>query len=201
MTDAIKPALTPEQWAQAPKVYLREPRHVVRGPGRGGLPSHGMSDEGFGVELANDGSMWVWDDSNGASVDADRRHGLAALALHGQVFGFTRDDVEDLRWIATEFVVPGTGASVRLQGMADRIEALLPPANTAIAKTVGDIVVPTGVTQFAYVQALRDGTHVVIPKGTRSQIAYVDDVETGWYFDAEAEGGPVLTEVRPAARR
>lgn len=53
------------------------------------------------------------------------RPAVAALALYGQTFGFTREDVTQLRFLAAtdgweafrEFAI----------GLADRIEALLPP--------------------------------------------------------------------------
>lgn len=60
------------------------------------------------------------------------RHALAALALCGQPFGFTHDDVEFVRSMEgsewdrfgpTEY----RQMAVRLQSIADRIAALLPP--------------------------------------------------------------------------
>lgn len=50
------------------------------------------------------------------------RHAIAALALYGQPFGFTRDDVDNLRGI-----VLGGEVGRWLESLADRIEALLPP--------------------------------------------------------------------------
>lgn len=68
------------------------------------------------------------------------RHGLAALCLHGQPFGFTREDVQDVQAAIRE-VRMNIGAKLynpedvptiraledRLLALADRIAALLPP--------------------------------------------------------------------------
>lgn len=60
-------------------------------------------------------------------------HYLAALALHGQSFGFTHADVDLLRRSCADkevnacaFVMDPEGTDA-LQELADRIEALLPP--------------------------------------------------------------------------
>ena len=60
-------------------------------------------------------------------------HGLGALCLHGQDFGFTREDVQIVGDVA-EYLSDDadnheiTGAdALRVQDLADRIEALLPP--------------------------------------------------------------------------
>jgi hypothetical protein len=50
-------------------------------------------------------------------------HEIAALALYGQPFGFTREDVELLRNIVR--FVPDVPR--RIHDLADRIAALLPP--------------------------------------------------------------------------
>lgn len=55
-------------------------------------------------------------------VDYDR-HALAALALHGQTFGFTREDVEALRSLSAD-LHPNNEP---FYSLADRIAALLPP--------------------------------------------------------------------------
>lgn len=64
----------------------------------------------------------------------ERRHAMAATCLHGQPFGFTREDVERLRIFTSTLMskqeAPGTGGSSIARGLdslADRIEALLPP--------------------------------------------------------------------------
>lgn len=51
-------------------------------------------------------------------------HKLAALCLHGQPFGFTRKDVENLRLWACDFPYDVDDIA---RDLASRIEALLPP--------------------------------------------------------------------------
>lgn len=68
------------------------------------------------------------------------RHRIAALALHGQPFGFTWDDVAGLREITSAYIglidqAVASPASIageetlaqQLRALADRIAALLPP--------------------------------------------------------------------------
>jgi hypothetical protein len=56
---------------------------------------------------------------------AETEHELAALALHGQPFGFTYADVGNLRMAAELVGSPRAGAL--LLDLAERIAALLPP--------------------------------------------------------------------------
>lgn len=57
------------------------------------------------------------------------RHALAALALHAQPFGFTPQDVAALRFAAQEMLAECSYAHADiLTSLADRIQALLPPA-------------------------------------------------------------------------
>ena len=80
-----------------------------------------------------------WDRQRGLVYDvgperewSGRPHGLAALCLHGQPFGFTREDVKVLSR-ASEYALRQWGPVVAgqdiamLSSLADRIEALLPP--------------------------------------------------------------------------
>lgn len=94
MTEPIKPALTPEEW---------------------------NTKELLIAELHEDGVLLVGDYGAPRSVDGQERHALAALALYGQPFGFTRDDIALLRAYAHG------GSDMRFQDLADRVEALLPP--------------------------------------------------------------------------
>ncbi|HXE83415.1 MAG TPA: hypothetical protein VN513_08795 [Gemmatimonadales bacterium] len=67
---------------------------------------------------------------DGATMVGSRQlHQAAALALHGQPFGFTRDDVRLLRGVAGDYEVPGgyLQGGRELLDIADRIAALLPP--------------------------------------------------------------------------
>lgn len=64
----------------------------------------------------------------------ESRHATAALCLHGQPFGFTREDVIMLR--AARLRLDGEEQEdawdKSLDSLADRIEALLPPENDAL---------------------------------------------------------------------
>lgn len=89
----------------------------------GGLNEHEFYARGckWGMRLAGgdeDGQIDITNEGH--------RHALAALALHGQIFGFTREDVQILRTIELEYI---QGGPFSLTSMADRIEALLPPAD------------------------------------------------------------------------
>jgi hypothetical protein len=50
---------------------------------------------------------------------------IASRALHGQPFGFTREDVRALDWRIEQAVYPSEADELRR--IRDRIEALLPP--------------------------------------------------------------------------
>ena len=102
MTNEIRPALTPEEWADALawphglKDYLVRPAERI----------------GYGDDAPSD------------------LHRVAALALHGQPFGFTREDVTLLRESRTEFAASLRASDTDLDlldSLAARIEALLPP--------------------------------------------------------------------------
>jgi hypothetical protein len=98
--DDIKPALTPEEWAENLN-YWQEPGNPRR-----------MHSE-FGDE-----------------PDPEWEHALAALALHGQPFGFTHDMADALRRAIgrrVEWMQPIDDDTLLLQAIADRIAALLPP--------------------------------------------------------------------------
>ena len=99
----MKPALTAEEWAEFDngEAYVRETESEFRTP--------------LGFRF----------DAGSASENIEDPHGVAALCLYGQPFGFTMEDVEALRYEA-EYATNGSQA-VRLFGLADRIEALLPP--------------------------------------------------------------------------
>ncbi len=68
-----------------------------------------------------DENGWAW---------YQKKHAVAALALHGQPFGFTRADVEALNnaWCAVKGYHSGSEEDARqLESLRDRIAALLPP--------------------------------------------------------------------------
>jgi hypothetical protein len=52
---------------------------------------------------------------------------LAALALYGQPFGFTREDVTKLRAVLESLIGYPSHEWDTIESVADRIEALLPP--------------------------------------------------------------------------
>lgn len=68
-------------------------------------------------------------------IATHRRHALAALALHGQPFGFTWGDVDWIRAAAgqllDEFDRLRADHATGLNAIADRIAALLPPRESA----------------------------------------------------------------------
>lgn len=109
----IKPALSAEEWA----LFLDGLRSPV-----------GWIEGGC-----------VWDRGRDAdTLDEDSRkseaaHGAAAMLLHGQPYGFTREDVELLRdeigaeWDRIDTREEWNALAARFTSLADRIEALLPP--------------------------------------------------------------------------
>lgn len=104
----IKPALTPEEWADFPNWPL-----AIRA------------------------------DGEEAPLYFPTRHGIAATNLHGQPFGFSREDVAALRYMADKWIedagpvgegwVSDATASAQyvFRSLAARIEALLPPDTQA----------------------------------------------------------------------
>jgi hypothetical protein len=78
----------------------------------------------------NDGQMWYGDE-----YPVQNRHGLAALALYGQPFGFTWDDVDAIERVVAGGELQGSLSPLsavarqndRLRWLIDRIAALLPP--------------------------------------------------------------------------
>lgn len=118
----IEPALTPEEWANQPEPMLNRDGDWAYAP-------EGVAGVIVGTDAVGHGLV----------VGSRARHGLAALCLHDQPFGFTREDVEIVRWAADEAewsARRGPGqtqeeaeaeARARYEDLADRIEALLPP--------------------------------------------------------------------------
>lgn len=114
MLKEIKPALSAEQWE-----------------------TQSIDGVGATAECLN-----VGDGFDSVTFSGERRHALAALALHGQPFGFTHEDVALLRKLDRandytphdEFGIIDeqmTGDETqRLRSLAKRIAALLPPDGT-----------------------------------------------------------------------
>ena len=123
-TEKIQPALTPEEWSalDVPSVaYLDKENYEEPYPF-------------FVVDHAEGTAFW--------SDDPKSRHALAALALYGQPFGFTREDVHQLRervagcretaeaqrdHFYTDKARVVEGIAEALESLAARIEVLLPP--------------------------------------------------------------------------
>lgn len=113
------PALTPEEWERwLASKHLRRDR--VMTPQE--IERHGQRQTG--VQYG-----WPWSgftitaEVTTAGLNASFDHALAALALHQQSFGFTKEDVE---WIRRQSW--GDDRMDELQAsLANRIEALLPP--------------------------------------------------------------------------
>jgi hypothetical protein len=108
MSDEIKPAMTAEEWEAG----------LVKRPT---CPQLIRNDDSPGV--------FVWYDQ-GVLIEPPDTYALAAMCLYKQPFGFTRQDVEEIRDAARnleeEFNSP-PGSIKELRSIADRIEALLPP--------------------------------------------------------------------------
>lgn len=142
-TETIPPALTPEQWAAQPTVYFRPPdvRPCVdagcialnRGP-----HTHTL-DDGYGMELQDDGGVAVWDGSWGLQINHDVRHAGAAILLYGQTYGFTPEEAEAVFTLAQPFAgdplegMPPAEREAyvrdlmaRARSAAEKIAALLP---------------------------------------------------------------------------
>lgn len=93
----IRPALTPEQW---------EAKREIAG--------------WVGPMVAFDGGT-----TGVRVVGPEERHGIAALALYDQPFGFTREDVAMLRDVVD--ACQGLTYELTLPDLITRIAALLPP--------------------------------------------------------------------------
>lgn len=98
MSETVKPALTPEEWAE---LRLRDERGTARIDG-GRVEAEGR-------------------------FDAEPRHALAALALHGQPFGFSWKDVDMLKSTVLADDFHSHDDWWALQRLGERIAALLPP--------------------------------------------------------------------------
>jgi hypothetical protein len=112
----MKPALTPEEWR---KEYLNR---YDEGSDSGCYPDGSKAERGWTV-MRGAGQVFVGVADKDApcmvGLGPTVNHAMAALCLHDQPFGFTREDVWELRYLQFHHK--------ELQDLADRIEALLPP--------------------------------------------------------------------------
>lgn len=111
----VTPALTPEEWA----TKTRNGSDPAYFPVRTIKLAEYSDAEGVWNSLTLKGQ------GGAVLVNHPDLHALAALALHGQPFGFTREDVSDLLWIRGTH--PDIDLGERMTSLANRIEALLPP--------------------------------------------------------------------------
>jgi len=96
----IKAALTVEEWG--------------RMTASGQLGTLARIHPTFGIELFDE-----------VGLRPSEAHATAALCLHNQDFGFTREDVKLVHSVGAWH--DNAGVMVSLRNLADRIEALLPP--------------------------------------------------------------------------
>lgn len=101
MSEPIKPALSSEEWALALSKNAQ------------------ITEDGF-ISVTDDDAVW-------SPAMANPRHSIAALTLYGQPFGFTHEDVQNLRAGGEWFRMDGLTAAEFRKSLADRIAALLPP--------------------------------------------------------------------------
>ena len=98
----IKSALTAEEWAD------------------------GKTERGYSWTMVG-GDLWLSPPGDGPLVLIQNRHAAAALCLHEQPLGFTREDITLISLLRSNLPI-GRQAAVRdSHALADRIEALLPP--------------------------------------------------------------------------
>ncbi len=117
----VKPALTPLEWAKREYVQKEHASDTGRR-----MNIFAALYEGYASE-PEEGEVLLVGPAHGHDAGicpAEARHAVAALALHGQPFGFTREDVHHLRVLEHTGIWP---ISVNSGSLADRIEALLPP--------------------------------------------------------------------------
>ena len=118
------PALTSEEWASG---SLEE-----EADDDGVIVFSRQEEEWLGKVGADIGSLVMWDNGVSLPVVLKRAHGLAAVCLHQQPYGFTEEDVEVLLrltdWLAgieeDEYDAEQCKALISI---ADRMSALLPP--------------------------------------------------------------------------
>ena len=74
----------------------------------------------------------IWTECSG-DCGVEDRHAMAATCLHGQPFGFTREDVIALRAMQDRINFEALDRGIpSVKDLADRIEALLPPEETEL---------------------------------------------------------------------
>src|SRR5882724_749549 len=126
MSNPSSPALTLEQWE------ARDYRQAARDLDRWAQTQAGAAEDDTTeyvakLGLSGSGSVIVMNRAHDrVLVPPPARAPLAALALAGQPFGFTPADIQAVLQAAER--AEDEGAGVRLRDLAQRIQALLPPA-------------------------------------------------------------------------
>lgn len=108
----VSPALSPEEWATILQgKQVRRPNHFEL-----------FMDEVWGVVVGNTGVAVP-------GIHDAERHALAALALYGQPFGFTREDVDLVMEMMFNLspIIRDPAFDADARSLASRITALLPP--------------------------------------------------------------------------
>jgi hypothetical protein len=126
MSDRYRPALTPEQWES--RDYRQAARDLDRWAREAGGPAGGHDSTEYAAKLGLDASGSVIAMSRAHDrvlVPPPARPALAALALDGQPFGFTPEDVAAVRRAAE--TCPDGPTAEALRDLGERLQALLPP--------------------------------------------------------------------------
>jgi|GEM_PF-2358018 len=119
--ETVRPALTAEEWKE---LACHVPLETVK------LANDLEGRPMLGITHHQEGDRWT-------ALGTRQLHQAAALALHGQPFGFTRDDVYLLTGLAHQsyaFRIMAENAA-QLRKLAGRIAALLPPEEIGGPKT------------------------------------------------------------------
>lgn len=127
MPERSSPALTPEQWEAGD--YRQPARELDRWAqaAAGGAPEHDATEYVAKLGLTADGCVIAMSRAHDrVLVPPPARAALAAFALAGQPFGFSPADVAAVRRAAEAGLDPAAGAALR--NLAERLDALLPPA-------------------------------------------------------------------------
>jgi hypothetical protein len=125
MADETRPALTPEQWEA--KDYRQSARDLDRwATGEPAASGDDATEYVAKLGLGESGSVIAMNRAHDrVLIPPPARAPLAAFALAGLPFGFTRADVQAVRRAAERTDDPS--AQAELRGIAARLEALLPP--------------------------------------------------------------------------
>lgn len=125
----IPAALTPEQWQD---VDYRQSASAIDAWAKG-KPERRERDDATEyvaqMGITYDDCVTLMSRAHDrVTVPPPARHALAALAMHGQPFGITTEDVRALRRAADDVAERTPDDAARLRDLAARFASLLPPA-------------------------------------------------------------------------